>query len=98
VIYFFNKNSGLDLTTIFNQYLRYNSIPDLLVRLNNNKLEFKWNVNEPNFNMPYDININGKETRIYPTTDWTTSKIRVNKSDEVEAPTNKFYINVHIEK
>ncbi len=98
VINFFNKNSGLDLTTIFNQYLRYNSIPDLLVRLNNNKLEFKWNVNEPNFNMPYDINLNGKETRIYPTTDWTTSKIRINKLDEVEAPTNKFYINVHIEK
>jgi len=98
VVAFFNKESKMDLTPIFNQYLRYPSIPDLLVRINNNKLEFKWNVNEPNFNMPFDIKLNGKETRVYPTNDWTTSKIKVSPLDEIEAPTNKFYIDVHFEK
>ena len=98
VVAFFNKESKMNLTPIFNQYLRYATIPDLFIRINNNKLEYKWNAREPNFNMPYDIKINGKEIRVYPTTDWTTSKIKVSPLDEIEVPTNKFYINANLEK
>jgi aminopeptidase N len=98
VVAFFNKESKMNLTPIFNQYLRYATIPDLFIRINNNKLEYKWNASEPNFNMPYDIKINGKEIRVYPTTDWTTSKIKVSPLDEIEVPTNKFYINANLEK
>ncbi len=98
VVAFFNKESKMNLTPIFNQYLRYATIPNLFIRINNNKLEFKWNANEPNFNMPYDIKINGEEIRIYPTNDWTTSKIKVSPSDNIEVPTNKFYINANLEK
>ncbi len=98
VVAFFNKESKMNLTPIFNQYLRYTTIPDLFIRINKNKLEYKWNASEPNFNMPYDIIINGKEIRIYPTKDWTTSKIKVSPLDDIEVPTNKFYINTNLEK
>lgn len=98
VVAFFNKESKMNLTPIFNQYLRYATIPDLFIRIKNNKLEYKWNASEPNFNMPYDIKINGKEIRIYPTKDWSTSKIKVSPLDEIEVPTNKFYINANLEK
>jgi aminopeptidase N len=98
VVAFFNKESKMNLTPIFNQYLRYTTIPDLFIRINKNKLEYKWNASEPNFNMPYDLKINGKEIRIYPTKDWTTSKIKVSPLDDIEVPTNKFYINTNLEK
>jgi aminopeptidase N len=97
VVAFFNKESKMNLTPIFNQYLRYATIPDLLLRINNNKLESKWNASVPDFNMPYDIKINGKEIRIYPTNNWTRSEIKVGSADEIEAVTNKFYINVRLE-
>ena len=94
VINFFNTESGTDLTTIFNQYLRYNTIPDLVIRINKNKLEYRWNASESNFNMPIDINLDGKEIRINPTLKWQTSTTKIKSLDEVKVLTNDFYVNV----
>ncbi|MGV1011993.1 MAG: M1 family metallopeptidase [Flavobacterium sp.] len=94
VINFFNTESGKDLTPIFNQYLRYTTIPELLLRINNNKLEYRWVSSEANFNMPININVNGKEIRIQPTLDWTTSNFNIKSLDEVEVLTNDFYVDV----
>ena len=94
VINFFNTESNMNLTCIFNQYLRYNTIPDLVIRINKNKLEYRWNASESNFNMPIDINLNGKEIRINPTLKWQTSTTKIKSIDEVKVLTNDFYINV----
>ena len=94
VINFFNTESGKNLTPIFNQYLRFTTIPNLLLRINNNKLEYRWNASEQNFNMPIDIKINGKEIRIQPISDWQLSTINIKSLDEVEVLTNDFYVDV----
>jgi len=93
---FFNQESGMDLTPIFNQYLRNKAIPSLNLRINNNKLEFRWEANAKGFNMPIDIKINGKETRIHPTQEWTKSKLKVSKLEEVEVLKDHFYVNVDL--
>ena len=98
VINFFNTESGLNLTAIFNQYLRYTTIPELLIRINKNKLEYRWTASEPNFNMPIDIKVNGKEIRIQPTLEWEISSIKIKSIDEVEVLTNDFYVNTIKEK
>jgi aminopeptidase N len=94
VIAFFNKESNMNLTPIFNQYLRYKDIPKLELRITNNKLAYQWVSNETNFNMPIDITIEGKKIRIAPSTEWQTSKIKIKSLDEIEVLTNKFYVNV----
>ena len=94
VINFFNTESGMDLTPIFNQYLRYTTIPELLIRINKNKLEYRWTASEPNFNMPIDIKVNGKEIRIQPTLEWEISSIKIKSLDEVEVLTNDFYVDL----
>jgi hypothetical protein len=86
----------MNLTPVFNQYLRYSNIPELLIRKNNSNLEFKWNANEPNFNMPIDLDVNGKEIRMYPTLDWQVMG-DLKPNDEVKVLTNNFYIDVRIE-
>ncbi|MFM7018738.1 M1 family metallopeptidase [Flavobacterium sp.] len=96
VVSFFNKESNMNLTPVFNQYLRYSNIPELLIRKNNSNLEFKWNANEPNFNMPIDLDVNGKEIRMYPTLDWQIMG-DLKPNDEVKVLTNNFYIDVRIE-
>jgi aminopeptidase N len=96
VVAFFNKESNMNLTPVFNQYLRYSNIPELLIRKNNSNLEFKWNANEPNFNMPIDLDVNGKEIRMYPTLDWQVMG-DLKPNDEVKVLTNNFYIDVRIE-
>ena len=94
VISFFNKESKINLTLIFNQYLRYKNIPELELKRTSKKLEFRWKTDVTNFNMPIDIKVNGKEIRITPTNTWKKSNIKISKNTTVEAVVDKFYIVV----
>lgn len=94
VVNFFNKESGMNLTPIFNQYLRYKNIPKLQLRINNGKLEHRWETNEPNFVMPVGIIADNKEIRINATNEWQTSDIKANDLNNVELQKQKFYVKV----
>jgi len=94
VLDFFNKESGLDLTTVFNQYLRYANIPVLQLKLNGKNLEYRWQTDEPNFTMPVDVTIKGKTIRLAANNTWQSAKPSVKTLDDVEVATTKFYIKV----
>jgi aminopeptidase N len=94
VIAFFNKESGMDLTPVFNQYLNYKNIPVLQLRMANNKLEYRWQTDEPNFKMPVGITLDGKEVRLNGTNDWQTAGLSVDSLDKVELQKTKFYVKV----
>ncbi|RAR70141.1 M1 family metallopeptidase [Flavobacterium aciduliphilum] len=94
VVAFFNQESGMNLTPIFNQYLRYTTIPKLEIRSHKKKFEYRWVASEPHFAMPIDITINGEIVRIYPTNDWTKSKQTIQNLDDVEVHTNAFFVKV----
>ena len=94
VIAFFNQETAMNLTPVFNQYLRYPAIPSLELRMKKNKLEFRWITTVTNFSMPIDIKIKDKKIRIIPKNDWTKSKLKINKLQDVEILKNNFYVNV----
>jgi aminopeptidase N len=94
VVAFFNQESGMNLTPVFNQYLRYPALPTLELRMIKNKLEFRWITTAQDFTMPIDIKIKDKKIRINPKNDWTTSKLKIAKLDDVEVLRNNFYIDV----
>ncbi len=94
VIAFFNQESNMNLTPIFNQYLSYKKIPALELKLNKKKLEFQWKTDVTDFNMPIDIKVNGKEIRIEPTNKWKKSKFKIKSLDEVEVLNNEFFVYV----
>jgi aminopeptidase N len=98
VVDFFNTETGMNLTTVFNQYLRYANIPKLELRKSKGKLEFRWKADESIFNMPVDIKIKGKKYRLYPTNAWKKTKSNINKIEDIEVLTNDFYINVDLLK
>ena len=95
VIHFFNQESGLNLTPIFDQYLRYIDIPVFEYRIRKKRLEFRWKTDVVNFSMPLDINIKGKKTRIHPTSKWQKWNGKIVKSKEVEIPVDHFFIKVN---
>lgn len=80
VIAFFEKESGMELEAIFNQYLRYPDIPVLEMKLENGKLWCRWKVDVPEFNMPIDLIVEGNQIRIYPETEWRPLKKKFYKS------------------
>lgn len=94
VVDFFNKESNLNLTPIFNQYLRHITIPVLEVRKEKNKLQYRWKADVADFNMPVDIKIKGKLQRLTPTADWKQLNSKIKKAEDFEVLTNKFLINV----
>jgi aminopeptidase N len=94
VIAFFNQESSMNLTPIFNQYLNYKKIPALELKLNKKKLEFQWKTDVSDFNMPIDIKVNGKEIRIEPTNKWKKSKFKIKSLDEIEVLNNEFFVYV----
>lgn len=94
VLQFFNKETGLDFTTVFYQYLRTTSIPELELRISNKHLEYKWNGTETNFDMPVDILSGDKKIRINPTTNWKKSDFKIKKLDQINVVDNLFYVKV----
>lgn len=70
VVDFFNKESGRDLTPIFNQYLRYKNIPVLEVRQTKKNVEVRWKTDEKNFSMPVEYSIGDSTERTDATNNW----------------------------
>nr|WP_299033307.1 M1 family metallopeptidase [uncultured Tenacibaculum sp.] len=70
------EKSGIDLSKIFDQYLRTVDIPEFEYHIENNKLKYRWTNVVKGFNMPLRITINGKSELLYPTEDWQTKTIK----------------------
>jgi aminopeptidase N len=94
VIAFFNKASGMNLTPIFNQYLRHVSIPTLELRKMKNKVEYRWKTDEVNFEMPVDINFKGQKIRLQATNNWKVSDFKVKTLNDISVLKDHFYIKV----
>jgi len=64
---YLSQKGGVDLTKVFEQYLRTTKIPLLKYKLNGKTVTFNYDRVVTGFAMPIRVNINGKETKITPT-------------------------------
>ena len=69
---YLSTQSGIDLSTVFNQYLRDTRIPTLEYYLDGNTLKYRWTNGVAGFNMPVKVTLNGKEELLQPETAWKT--------------------------
>ncbi|MGL2963477.1 M1 family metallopeptidase [Flavobacterium sp. RSB2_4_14] len=92
VINFFNKESGMNLTPIFNHYLQKTTIPKLDLKITKGKLDCRWTDVDTSFTMPIDVIINNKTIRIDPKSEWTSTKIKIRDIKKVQVLTNHFYV------
>jgi aminopeptidase N len=95
VIAFFNAETGRNLTPIFNQYLNYKNIPQLEIKGYKNRFQYRWKTDEPNFEMPVDITINGRKVRLNATNEWKKAGEIITNFDDLRVLTNQFYIKVN---
>ena len=66
VVEYFNQQTQMDLTPIFNQYLRHAALPVLELRWSPGSIRYRWQADDPAFAMP--VLAGGK--KIDPTTVW----------------------------
>ncbi|WP_442266455.1 M1 family metallopeptidase [Tenacibaculum sp. ZS6-P6] len=81
--------AGVDLSKVFDQYLRTVKIPVLENKIENGKLYYKWNNVVKGFNMPLRVKFKTEEIVLKPTELWQEIKIN---SDRVFINEN-YYIN-----
>jgi aminopeptidase N len=70
---YISRQSGIDLSTVFDQYLRTTKIPSLEYRVNGTTLSYRWANVVPGFAMPVRVTVGSGASRvIQPTTAWQT--------------------------
>lgn len=87
---FFSKESGLNLTPVFEQYLRTTKIPVLAFSDENGNVTYRWDNVVDGFAMPVDITVSGKKVRLTPTVQKQT--LPNAKISDVKALTEHFLI------
>lgn len=95
VIAYFNQQTNMNLTPIFNQYLRHTSIPTLELKFDGSKgtVDYRWKVDEAGFAMPVQVGTKGNWQIITPTTAWQEMKTSLTK-ENFTANTDLYYVNV----
>ncbi len=96
VIDYINRESGKDLTKIFDQYLRYRTIPTLEIRMENNQAVARWVANVDKFDMPVRMRLKGGEYQLVPvSTKFAPIKELAGATKEnLEVDTFNYYIGV----
>lgn len=67
---YISKTAGIDLSKVFNQYLRDIRIPVFEYKIENYQLKYRWNNAVKNFNMPVKIDLNGIKKVLNTSTKW----------------------------
>ena len=79
---YISESIGMDLSKIFDQYLRDYRVPVLEYEITNGVLMYRWNDVIDGFDMPVEVIIDGKNTFLYPTSEFK------------KTPIDNLYINV----
>lgn len=93
LVAFFNKQTGKNLTPIFDQYLRHTALPVLELRFENGSVSYRWKADVKEFAMPVKVGSKANWQTIQPTTEWKTMKSSA-KKDDFEVATDLYYIVV----
>ena len=90
---YFSTQAGINLSKVFDQYLRTAQIPIFEYRIDNDTLTYRWLNVVPGFDMPLKVTLNPNElTFIKPTQRWQKTVLKA-KPEEFRVDPN-FYVGV----
>ncbi len=96
VVAFFNQQTGMNLTPVFDQYLRHTALPELELKWNEaeGSVSYRWKVDEPAFRMPVRAGTRNHWQTLQPTVEWQTLQTPLKKG-EFEVATDLYYVTVN---
>ena len=86
---YISKSMNVDLSKVFDQYLRDVRIPIFEYEINEGDLKYRWSNVIKGFDMPLEINLNNKSIKLFPVMDWKYLKtiegnLKINKNYYVD--------------
>jgi aminopeptidase N len=89
---YISRQSGLNLSKVFDQYLRTTKIPVLEYKVQGPRLSYRWNNVVRGFAMPVKVATSpGTMTWIRPTENWKTMLVKLNRPEDFRVDDN-FYV------
>jgi len=98
VVAFFSKESGLNLSPIFDQYLKHKAFPELELKFNEGTIDFRWKTDVENFKMPFECKIGTKSLRYEATNAWQSAPIQLKNPTDFSLDENKFLFTTSVLK
>ena len=98
---YMSQQAGINLSKVFDQYLRNSPIPVFEYRIKGKKLNYRWVNCVDGFDMTVKgkVKSEGRDTRavevLYPTTHWKSMKVQKGASVEIDP---NFYVEVRKSK
>src|SRR5205823_4056058 len=75
---YISERAGIDLTKVFDQYLRTTMVPVLEYRIAGNTLHYRWTNVVPGFTMPVKVTLSASGySAIRPTEEWKTARLKL---------------------
>ncbi|HEX3142746.1 MAG TPA: M1 family metallopeptidase [Pyrinomonadaceae bacterium] len=96
IVAWFNQKTKMNLTPVFDQYLRHTALPKLELKFDAaaGAVSYRWKVDEPAFAMPIRVGTKEHWQIIRPTTGWKTIRTDLNK-DQFEVATDLYFVEVN---
>ena len=94
---YFSKQSGKNLSKIFDQYLRTTKIPQLEYKIQGDRLSYRWAKCIPGFDMPVRLEDSGDPIAIgwlHPTAEWKSTSMTADMKSKGLLVDKNFYIKV----
>ena len=93
LVAYFNRRTGMNLASIFDQYLRQAALPILEMQFQEGRVSYRWRTGVREFAMPVKAGRRAAWQTLRPTTEWQTLKTELRK-EEFEVATDLYYIEV----
>ncbi|HEX8738298.1 MAG TPA: M1 family metallopeptidase [Pyrinomonadaceae bacterium] len=93
---YISQKAGIDLSKVFDQYLRTTKIPLLQYKTDGKNLSFKYDRVVAGFAMPLRVDVNGKEVKITPTE--TMQTLTLPEEIKTFAVNRNFYVEAEAMK
>jgi aminopeptidase N len=95
MVTYFNQKTGMNLTPIFDEYLRHAALPSLELKFDESagSVSYRWKADEAAFAMPVQVGTKDHWQTIYPTAEWKSMPTPL-KKDEFQVATDLYYVNV----
>jgi aminopeptidase N len=95
IVNYISAQSGKNLEPVFDQYLRYKSLPVLELAVKNGQLNCRWIAEAKDFNMPLRVKISGGEYHfIYPSAKFAPIDLVGISAENIEVDTSNYYIGL----
>ncbi|HMG72963.1 MAG TPA: M1 family metallopeptidase [Pyrinomonadaceae bacterium] len=95
IVSYFNQQTKMNLTPVFDQYLRHTALPVLELKFDGpgDVVNYRWKTDEPGFAMPVRVGTKDHWQIIQPTTEWRSLKSGLKKED-FQVATDLYYVEV----